>query len=961
MTDAERRRRVEHVCDAALDRDPRDRAAFVVAACGGDEALHQEVAALLAHAQAAEGFLAAPIGAVAAHVLGEASVASLLGRQVGTYQIVSHLGTGGMGEVYRARDATLNRDIALKVLPEPVAPDLDRLARFKREAQVLAALNHPNIAAIYGFEESNPSPDPGHAAVRALVLELVEGPTLADRIAHGPIPVDEALPIARQIAEALEAAHEQGIIHRDLKPANIKVRGDGTVKVLDFGLAKALEPAGSSPGAMQAPTITVTGVGVILGTAAYMSPEQARGKAVDKRADIWAFGCVVYEMLTGQRAFGGEDVAVTLAGVVEREPDFDALSPSVPARVRQVLRVCLRKELKQRASDIRDVRLALEGAFETTAPPATPSAAPRGRLAWTTALAAVAVLGMVTLAIPAVRYLHEAPPPAPPETRTEIVTPATDQPTSFALSPNGRQIVYVASGDGTSRLWLRSLATTTAQPLPSTEGATAPFWAPDSRAIGFFAGGALKRLDLGGGAPQTLARVVAGQGGAWSAAGVIVVAPSNNTALLRVSATGGAAAIVTTLGPQNQGHLAPHFLPDGRRFLFYVRGSVDTAGIYLGSLVGSAPTRLTAADSAGVYLPSGPGPAEAFRGGGWLLWVRAGTLVAQRLDVARAALTGEPVTLADGVADDGLNRSAVSVAATGLVAYRIGGGSQRQLTWMDRSGTVGGTVGDPDGNDLSAPRVSPDGRRVVVVRRVQGNQDVWLLDGARTRRVTFDAANDNFSVWSPDGTRIVFSFNRAGRYDLYQKLASGAGVEEQLVVSDQTKTPSSWSADGRFLLFHSTDPQTSTDLWVMPMVGDRTRPSVFLKTPFREAYGVFSPDGRWVAYMSNESGRVEIYVRPFVPPGAAGTAAGAAGGQWQVSTAGGIHPVWRPDGRELYYLNPAGAMMAAPITVIGATLEPGAPVVLFPTRISGGGVDGQQGRQYRRRPRWALSHQHRAG
>ena len=309
MTDAERRRRVEHVCDAALDRDPRERAAFVVAACGGDEALRREAEALLAHAQAAEGFLAAPIGALAASVLGDEPVASLVGRHVGAYQIVSHLGTGGMGEVYRARDATLNRDIALKVLPELVALDLDRLARFKREAQVLAALNHPNIAAIYGFEESNPSPGPGHAAVRALVLELVEGPTLADRIAHGPIPVDEALPIARQIAEALEAAHEQGIIHRDLKPANIKVRGDGTVKVLDFGLAKALDPAGSSPGATQSPTITVTGVGVILGTAAYMSPEQARGKAVDKRADIWAFGCVVYEMLTGHRAFGGDDVA----------------------------------------------------------------------------------------------------------------------------------------------------------------------------------------------------------------------------------------------------------------------------------------------------------------------------------------------------------------------------------------------------------------------------------------------------------------------------------------------------------------------------------------------------------------------------------------------------------------------------------------------------------------------------
>ena len=377
----------------------------------------------------------------------------------------------------------------------------------------------------------------------------------------------------------------------------------------------------------------------------------------------------------------------------------------------------------------------------------------------------------------------------------------------------------------------------------------------------------------------------------------------------------------------------PHFLPDGRRFLFYVRGAPDTTGIYLGALDGSAPTRLTPADSAGVYLPAG-----------WLLWVRAGTLVAQRLDLAQAALTGEPVTLADGVAVDGFGRSAVSVAATGLVAYRTGAGSQRQLTWVDRSGTARGTVGDPDGTSLQSPRVT---RRPSRGRVPHGaGQHRPLAAGWRPHEpLHVRCGSDRFPVWSPDGTRIVFRSIRTGAGDLYQKLTSGAGVEERLVASDQVKIPSSWSADGRFLLYHSVDPQTSRDLWVVPMVGDRT-PSVFLKTPFREGYGAFSPDGRWVAYLSNESGRTEIYVRPFVPPGAAGTAAGAAGGQWQVSTAGGIYPVWRPDGKELYYLNPAGAMMAAPITVTGATLAPGAPVVLFPTRIFGGGVDAQQGRQY---------------
>ena len=524
MTDAERRRRVEQVCDGALDRDPRNRAAFVVAACGLDEALRREVEALLAHAQAAEGFLAAPIGAVAAHVLGEEPVASLLGKHVGGYQIVSRLGTGGMGEVYRARDTTLNRDIALKVLPE-VALDLDRLARFKREAQVLASLNHPNIAAIYGLR-SNPSPGPGQSAVRALVLELVEGPTLADRIAHGPMPVDEALPIARQIAEALEAAHEQGIIHRDLKPANIKVRGDGTVKVLDFGLAKALDPAGSSPGATQSPTITVTGVGVILGTAAYMSPEQARGKAVDKRADIWAFGCVVYEMLTGHRAFGGEDAAMTLACVVEREPDFDALSPSVPARVRQTF-VCACERSRSSAS-VTSATCAWRSRARSKQPLRRRRRQQRHGDGWRGRLRS----NRCRTGDGRARYSRSAATARDAATRAARDAHRDrharhDQPTSFALSPDGRQIVFVASGDGTSRLWLRSLATTTAQPLPSTEGATAPFWSPDSRAIGFFAGGGLKRLDLGGGAPQTLARVIGGQGGTWNADGVILFAPNN--------------------------------------------------------------------------------------------------------------------------------------------------------------------------------------------------------------------------------------------------------------------------------------------------------------------------------------------------------------------------------------------------------------------------------------------------
>ena len=872
------------------------------------------------------------------------------GTRLGVYDVTAPIGEGGMGQVWRATDTTLGRQVAIKILPDAFAADPDRLARFEREAKTLASLNHPHIAAIYGFEKSIPSTlsassgqaSSGRAVVHALVMELVEGDDLSQRIARGAIPLDEALPIARQIAEALEAAHEQGIIHRDLKPANIKVRADGTVKVLDFGLAKAMDPAAaSSAEAMNSPTITspaMTARGMILGTAAYMAPEQAKGKPVDRRADVWALGAVLYEMLTGQRAFKGEDTTDTIAAVVSKEPDWSVLPAGTPAAIRTLLRRCLTKDRKRRLDSAGAVRLEIDDVLTAPAAEVTPAAEGpvRARLPWPMAVVfAAALLAAIALAVPTVRHLGEIPPPAPPETRTDVVTPATDDPTSFALSPDGRQIVFEASNESGSSLWLRSLAATTAQPLGGTDGARYPFWAYDSRSIGFFAGGALKRLDLGGGVPQTLAPAQFGRGGMWNADGGIVFAPNLTSPLMRVFATGGAVSAVTSLGPQQTGHRWPNMLPDARHFLYYATGPPHTAGIYLGALDGSGPTRLTPADSAGAYMPTG-----------WLVWVRGGALVAQRLMAAKAALTGEPVTLADRVAVNSSYRSAVSVAATGLVAYRKGDTSLRQLTWVDRSGRVRGTVGDPDGNALSGPRVAPDGRRVIFSRTVQGNADLWLLDGVRMSRATFDADRDNNPLWSPDGTRIAFSSLRTGSYDLYEKLTNGADAEERLVASAQSKTPTSWAADGRFLLYHSADPQTNGDLWIVPMAGDRT-PSVFLKTPFREEHGAFSPDGRWLAYQSNESGRGEIYVRPFVQPREAGSVSGAADAQWQVSTAGGINPVWRPDGKELYYLDPVGALVAAPITVAGAKLEPGAPVVLFSTRIVGGGADyAQTDRQY---------------
>lgn len=536
--------------------------------------------------------------------------------------------------------------------------------------------------------------------------------------------------------------------------------------------------------------------------------------------------------------------------------------------------------------------------------------------------------------------IRDAVAPALPETRVEIVTPISTVPSDIALSPDGRQIVFVASNeDGVSQLWLRSLATSTAQPLAGTENARQPFWSPDGRAIGFFADGELKRTDTGGGAPQTLATTAgAPRGGTWGADNTLLFATSLNPDLMRVSANGGEAATVLQLVTGSRGFGEPYFLPDGRRFLFLNGGTPDTAGIYLGALDGTAPVRLTDTGSGGVFHPDG-----------WLLWLRNNTLTAQRLDLdmAQATLSGEPLTLADGIARGDLGRVGLSVANNGLVAYRTGAGNQLQLNWIDRTGTNLGTFGEP--GRMFAPRLSPEGRRVAGSLAVEGNEDVWLLDGARLSRFTFDAATDHYPIWSPDGSRIVFRSMRTGvTGGLYQKPSNGAGEEAPLVwVEEGLKTPTSWSADGRFVMYHNiTQTETGVDMWALPMTSDAA-PFVVLQTPFDERAGMISPDGSWVAYHSNASGREEVYVRAFVTPGdSAASAAAAAGGLWQISTAGGIYPTWSPDGQELYYLDPAGNMMAATINISGDTVEMGALIELFPTRILGGGTENGQSRQY---------------
>jgi Tol biopolymer transport system component len=841
------------------------------------------------------------------------------GTRLGSYEILAGIGTGGMGEVYRAKDTKLGREIALKVLPLSFTSDPERVARFRREAQVLASLNHPHIAQIHGLEEVE--------GTQFLVLELVDGESLDKRIARGRIPVDEALGIAKQIAEGLEAAHEKGIIHRDLKPANVALTRDGQVKVLDFGLAKAVEATAPVCDLSMSPTITspamMTGVGVILGTAAYMAPEQAKGRAADKRSDIWAFGCVLYEMLTGKRAFAGDDVSDTLANVLRTPPDWTALPQGTPVPIRRLLRRCLAKDLNARIGDASTARIEIDEAQsgpDVGGEIVYDAGRRRERIVWAS-LVAIVILAAGGIFV----WLRDSASSRAslPEMRLEITTPPRHDPGSFAISPDGRRLVFAATADGHSSLWLRAIDTLAAERLAGTEGAIHPFWSPDSRSLGFFASGKLKRLDLGAGTPQTLADAPAGLGGTWNRAGVILFSSRTGTPLLRMPASGGDAIAATRIAPAQVAHQWPQFLPDGRRFLFVAGGSADISGTYLGSLDTPETKRL-------VERPA------TYAEPGWLLMVRDGTLVARRFDPGRAELVDDPASIGSPVGAEigpGQPRGMFSISQTGLLAYSAAAATVTQLTWFDRSGTRLGTLGPRDANALLDPALAPDGHRVAVRRTVDGNTDIWLIDDARMTRFTFDPSLEQAPTWSPDGTRIVFSSNRKGRLDLYQKRSNGAGSEEPLLETPLAKGPSAWSPDGRFLLYQTQGLKTGLDIWVLPLDGER-KPFVFVQSSSTERYGQFSPDGRWVAYQSDESGQYDIYVRPFT--GADGAA--NPGAQWQVSTTGGISPRWRRDGKELYYIAPDGTLMAATVTSTGTAFEAGPPSALFQTRIVYGGA-----------------------
>jgi serine/threonine protein kinase len=823
-----------------------------------------------------------------------------------------------MGEVYRARDTRLGREVAIKILPRAFTADPDRLARFEREARVLASLNHPNIATIHGVEESD--------GVKALVLEFVRGDTLAERIAsarRGGLPVAEAIAIARQIAEALDTAHEQGIVHRDLKPANVKITPDGLVKVLDFGLAKLQSTTAAADGSL-ALTVTAGGTreGLIAGTAAYMSPEQARGQAVDRRADIWAFGCVVYEMLTGCPAFARETVTDTLAAVIEREPDWMALPRSTPPPIARLLRRCLEKDLKHRLRDVGDARFEIDDARTgSTVPPGDEARGIPRKWPWSLVGGAVVVALVLGIGWGVTRMRSAAT-----QTSTVRLTMNAPNGTEFvedsgvAISPDGRVVAFVARSSSGTSLWVQSLNSLTARLLPGTDDAAFPFWSPDSRSVGFFAAGKLKRIDIAGGGPTAICDVGAGRGATWNEEGLILFNSVNDGPLLRVPATGGMPEPLTMVD-RSQGensHRWPQFLPGGRRFLYFVRkDTFAESGVYVGTMDDPrAKVRLLTSPTNALYVPDRDSES------GHVFWARDGVLTAQGFGPVSGQLTGEPVKVAEDVASGNATALVLaSASSNGTLIYRVAATGNYQLAWYARDGRSLGLLGQP--NAFLGSRISPDGTRVAVTAR----GDVWQMEFSRPilTRVTFAGGGgiaDPNPIWSPDSQRIAFtkSVRGGGNPTLFVKSASGTGAEEHLLDSDDSLQALDWSPDGKFVLYaaSSNDPSSrAVDLWLLPLTGDK-KPVPLVTTPFREGRGEFSPDGRWIAYTSDESGRNQVYVQSL-PPG---------GSKWQISSNGGDWARWRRDGKELFYVAPNRDLLS--VTVGGA---PGSPAFGSPSRL----------------------------
>jgi eukaryotic-like serine/threonine-protein kinase len=841
-----------------------------------------------------------------------------LGTRLGPYEIAGVLGAGGMGEVYRARDTNLNREVAIKVLPERLATDSEALGWFEREARAVAALSHPNILAIHDFGRSE-------STVYA-VMELLHGETLRERVRHGAVPPRKAVEYGVQIAAALAAAHARGIVHRDLKPENVFLTSEGGVKLLDFGLAAERRAPALGVDEETAPTLPHDfASGMLIGTAGYMSPEQVRGTDADQRADIFAFGCVLHEMLTGHRAFQRETAAETMTAVLRDDPP--AMPDEMPAALQQIVLHCLEKNPEERFQSARDLGFALQtslGGLDRSKPAHgrwTHETLPRRRrrewFAWTTSAALVVVLVLLV-------YVLGQPRPAGQAVVSEFVPPDGTTVGALAVSPDGRSLAFVGWRSGRSQLWVRTLDRFSERALAGTDGAAFPFWSPDGRDLGFFADGKLKRIPASGGPVQTLADAPAGRGGSWSGNDVIVFAPSFGLPLYRVPATGGDAIPVTELdiAQGERSHRWPHFLPGGTRFLYFLFSATpEHTGIYVGSVDGTTKQFL---------VRSGHG--AAYAAPGYVLFTRDRSLMAQPFNASRLRLEGHPNTVADQIGINPLEHAHYSIAESGTVlVYRRGGALQgSQLRWFRRDGQPLADVGSVD--HYWSMRMSPD-RELVAVElehvEIRGNA-IWIYDLARTtpRRFTFDLSDDVGPVWSPDGKNIIYASRKeAERFALYMKPSSGAGQPQPLLRTAGDVIAQAWSPDGRFVLYTEVDPtrKPGGSLWVLPMHGERT-PYPLLHSTADDGYPRFSPDGKWIAYRSNDTGRSEIYVVPF--PG--------SGGKWQVSVGGGDWPVWSADGKELFYLSPDQRLMSVAIRDNGSTLEHDQPVALFQARVLGG-------------------------
>jgi serine/threonine protein kinase/Tol biopolymer transport system component len=854
----------------------------------------------------------------------------LSGKRLGPYEILSSIGAGGMGEVYRAKDTRLNRIVAIKVLPAHLADRAELRERFEREAKAISSLNHPHICTLY---------DVGHQdGIDYLVMEYVEGETLAARLAKGPMPLEQVLQYAIEIADALDKAHRKGVTHRDLKPGNIMLTKSGS-KLLDFGLAKLREDATPATPLSQLPTgkDPITAQGTILGTLQYMAPEQLEGKEADARTDIFAFGVVVYEMATGKKAFEGKSQASVIGAILKDDPPpISSLQPMTPPALDRVVRKCLAKEPEKRwqaASDLHDeLKWIAEGGSQTGVSAqviiSRKSPLRNAQVAWSVA----AVLLVAALVLGAFAHFRRAPEDtrpvrffvSPPDTWSLVGVGAVASGTApLSVSPDGRWIAFVAgSPDGKVLLWVRSMDTLTAQALAGTDGTSSPFWSPDSRFLGFFAAGKLKKIDVSGGPPITLCDAPDNLGGTWSRDGVIVFAQYHpfapyQAALQKVSASGGVPTAATVLGQGETIQVQPFFLPDGRHFLYRSsRGSGGGGPIYVASLDSAERKFLLNADSYNVLYTQGH-----------LLFLREATLMAQPFDARRLVMTGDAFPIAEQIQiQGGIPSGVFSASENGVLAYQTGGTrAGSQLTWFERTGKQMGVLGEPAKyTDLE---LSPDGKRASVSIQAQGGtRDIWLYDAARgfPTRFTFGPALAFTSIWSPDGSRIVFNSNRMGHFDLYQKASSGAGTEEVLLADNLDKAPVSWSPDGRFILYVNLG--TNNSLFVLPLSGDR-KPFPFQKTQFNGLLAQFSPDGRWVAYQSNESSRAEVYVVPFPGPG----------GKWQISSSGGSLPRWRHDGAEIFYLTPDNKLMAAAVNGKGGSFQVGAVKPLFGTQAAPGG------------------------